>query len=369
MTIASGTLRAALLCGVLAAWTVPSLADNPMPAVKSAREALSLAQPARAAKLYTDALQSPALTGVERAHVLINRGLAYEQMGRHKDAAADFTLAIGMNVLGREDLARALLDRGIVLDEMGQSDAAINDYTAALAAVPNFPAALNNRANAFRRRGDLRSARADYENSLIEGNATPEYPLYGLGQIAEAEGNKVAALGFYQKAFSANPGFDPVVQRLAALQSEQGATPTVKPNAKPSPAPSAASEPPPMRVTSPTSVNNTPPQNAVASLGNEAPPLRQNIVDDPSRGMHATTAARVQLGAYRSHSEAMDNWNRLISASGDLLGSLKPDVIKADVAGKGTYYRLRTGVPAGQSASAFCRTLQARGLACIVVKG
>ncbi len=361
MTVATGTWRAALLCGILAAWVAPALADTPA-LVKSAREALRLAEPARAAKLYSDAMLSPKLIGVERARVLINRGLAYEQMGRPKDAAADFTQAIGMNVLGRVDLARVLLDRGIVLDEMGQSDAAINDYTAAIAAVPDFPAALNNRANAYRRRGDLRSARSDYEASLIKGNATPEYPLYGLGQIAKSEGNKGAALGFYQKAFTANPGFDPVVQRLAALQSGQSAAPAAKPQ-------SALSETPTMRAAIPVSAKVAPPSDAVASLGNEAPPLRPKIVDDPVKHMQAASGARVQLGAYRSEGEAMDHWNHLVTASGDLLGGLKPDVVKADVAGKGTYYRLRTGVPEGQNGNGFCRALQARGFACIVVKG
>lgn len=357
MTFATGTLRAAMLCGALAALIAPALADAPT--VKSAREALRQADPARAAKLYSDALQSPTLTGLERAHVLINRGLAYEQLGQPKDAAADFSQAIGMNVLSGEDLARALLDRGIVQDEMGQPDAAINDYTAAIAAAPNFPAALNNRANAYRRRGDLRGARADYEASLIKGNATPEYPLYGLGQIAEAEGNKGAALGFYQKAFAANPAFDPVVQRLAALQSGQGVAPVAKPQPMPNDAP-------PMRAEIPATPSATPPQDAVASLGNQAPPLRPKIVEDPVTRMRAT-GARVQLGAYRSEGEAMDNWRRLVASSGDLFGGLEPDVVKADIAGKGTYYRLRTRAPEGQNANEFCQTLQGRGLACIVV--
>lgn len=326
--------------------------------VKAAGEALRMAQPARAAKLYGDALQSRSLTAIERARVLINRGLANEQLGRPKEAVNDFTRAIGMKVLGREDLARALHDRGVAQDEMGKSDAAINDYTAALAAVPDFPAALNNRANAYRRRGDLRNARADYEASLIKGNATPEYPLYGLGQIAEAEGNKAAALGFYQKAFAANPGFDLVAQRLAALQSERPGQKAAQPASR--------SEAPPMSAATPA-VDHAP-QNAVATLGSEVP-LRQNIVDDPAKKVSAGLGARVQLGAYRSEGEAVDNWNRLVTASSDLLGSLKPDIVKADIAGKGTYYRLRTGVPDGQDANAFCRTLQARKLACIVVKG
>jgi hypothetical protein len=151
------------------------------------------------------------------------------------------------------------------------------------------------------------------------------------------------------------------VQRLAALQSGQGVTPAARPRPTPS-------EAPPMRATVPAPASVTPPQDAVASLGNEAPPLRSNIVDDTKKNLRAITGARVQLGAYRSQGEAMDNWNRLVTAGGDLLDSLKPDVVKAEVAGKGTYYRLRTGVPEGKDANGFCHALQARGLACIVVR-
>ena len=341
-------LRAVLLCGALIALATNALADSAT--VNSAREALRLQQPARAAKLYSQALQSPNLTARERAEVLINRGLAYDQLGQPKEAVMDFTQAIALKVLNREGLAKALLDRGIALDEMGEADAAINDYTAAIAAAPDFPAALNNRGNAYRRRGDLRRARADYEASLVKGNRTPEYPLYGLGQIAEAEGNPHAALGFYRQAFAANPAFDLVAQRLAALQSGQAIKPA--PGA-PRPSPDSA----------------TPPRNAVASLGNEAPPLRPKIVDEPAKQGGAASGARVQLGAYRSQGEAEANWQRLISASNDLLGTLKPNIVKAEIAGKGTYYRLRTSVPDGQDAGAFCRALQARGLDCVVVKG
>ncbi len=221
-----GIVCAGLVFGAMAS----ARADDAVEKIKSAELALHSGQPDRAAALYGEALQSPSFAGVDRARALLNRGLAYEQMGRRKEAVSDFTGAISLKVFGREDMARALLDRGITLDEMGKADAALDDYSAAIAAVPEFPAALNNRANAYRRRGNLQSARRDYEASLISGNATPEYPLYGLGQIAEAEGDKASAIGFYRQAYVVNPGFILAAQRLAILQSEaqlRGAAPEV----------------------------------------------------------------------------------------------------------------------------------------------
>jgi tetratricopeptide (TPR) repeat protein len=161
---------------------------------------------------------------------LLNRGLAYEQIGMRVEAVLDFTDAILLKAFAREDLARAFLDRGVALDELGRPDEALADYSAAIVLVPGFPAALNNRANAYRRRGDLQKARRDYQASLVGGNATPEYPLYGLGQIAEAEGDKGAAVGFYRQANVVNPGFTLAAQRLAALRSEAGLLGTAQPN-------------------------------------------------------------------------------------------------------------------------------------------
>ncbi len=80
--------------------------------------------------------------------ILLNRGLAREQLGIRTGAAADFTQALKDRALSDETRARALFDRGIVLDELGHTDQAIADYSAALKLVPAFPAALNNRANA-----------------------------------------------------------------------------------------------------------------------------------------------------------------------------------------------------------------------------
>lgn len=328
-----------LALALVASASLAAAAENASRDVAAARQALINAQPALAISLYTSALRSSQMSGLERARVLLNRGLAHEQLGHRPEALADFNAAIALRVLPREDLARALLDRGVTLDEMGKSDAAISDYSAALDLAPHFSAALNNRANAYRRRGALEKAKQDYQASLINGNATPEYPLYGLGQIAEAQGDRKAALNFYRQAFEANPKFTLVAERVAALSRSAATAPQ---GAKPAPAKSIAKAEPPADT--------------------------QAGVRDPAA--RATTGPRLQLGAYRDEATAMNGWKRLVAATGDLLLGLEPEIVKAEIAGKGTYYRLRAGpLPKGRNANALCESLQEQGFPCMVVKG
>src|SRR4029077_8976912 len=77
----------------------------------------------------------------------------------------------------------------------------------------------NNRANALRRLGRLSAARSDYEASMRIGNPHPEYPDYGMGQIAEALGQPAAAVEYYRSALAANPQFALAEDRLIAMDA------------------------------------------------------------------------------------------------------------------------------------------------------
>lgn len=75
----------------------------------------------------------------------------------------------------------------------------------------------------------------------------------------------------------------------------------------------------------------------------------------------------VQLFSARSRSGAMGAWNRLLEGERDLLGSLTPRVVKAEIPKKGVVYRLRAG-PLADSAAAkrLCGLLKGRGRDCFV---
>jgi len=76
----------------------------------------------------------------------------------------------------------------------------------------------------------------------------------------------------------------------------------------------------------------------------------------------------IQLGAYRSESQAMETWKDLQALS-PIFSTIEPRVEMADLPKKGRYYRLRiTGFLTSQDSSAFCRELKTLGRECVLVK-
>jgi tetratricopeptide (TPR) repeat protein len=285
-------------------------------------------------------------------------------LGDRDDAVVDFTGALNPRALDAPAQARALYDRGVALDELGRVEDAVGDYSAAIALVPKFAAALNNRANAYRRMGRLAQARADYEASIGAGNPRLEFPEYGLGQIAEALGRRSEALSHYRRALDANPQFALASERMAALGATAADAPVVlRPPGGAAASPSPTDDGtihlhPPARQTAPARPARSPlppPSPLAGSLD-----LRPAVGD--------TAGHMVQLGAWRSSNEASTAWNRLIAGNAALLTGLSPQVVSADIPGRGRYYRLRTGpLPSGK-AGGLCAALAARHIACMIVR-
>ena len=185
--------------------------------------ALAAGNATQAEQLAEAALADNGLAPVDRkAVLLVARGTAREAQARHDDALVDLTQAIEMHVLPPEEQARALFTRGAILDVQGHANDAIGDYSAALVLSPRYAPALNNRANDYRRLHHVAEAKRDYLAALAAGNPAPEYSYYGLGQIAEAEGNRQGARGFYAQAVAANPNYALAAERLSALGGALG---------------------------------------------------------------------------------------------------------------------------------------------------
>ncbi|MEX2644327.1 MAG: SPOR domain-containing protein [Acetobacterales bacterium] len=101
-----------------------------------------------------------------------------------------------------------------------------------------------------------------------------------------------------------------------------------------------------------------------------APAPRQEAA--PSRPAAAPAASgdwMLQLGALRSEAAARTEWSRLQKSHQDLLGAMTLDIQRAEVPGKGTFYRIRTGPVADRDAgNAVCGKLALRKIGCFVVK-
>lgn len=78
---------------------------------------------------------------------------------------------------------------------------------------------------------------------------------------------------------------------------------------------------------------------------------------------------QVQLLAGRDADEVKDAWAKLKAKNPDLLGSLSPNLARADLGDKGTFYRLRAGPLASETkARSLCSQLSGRGTSCIIIR-
>lgn len=76
----------------------------------------------------------------------------------------------------------------------------------------------------------------------------------------------------------------------------------------------------------------------------------------------------LQIGAYKSDAEAQASWRAYKSAHAAASG-YEPDIIKVDIPGKGTWYRLRVGSFASTAdANVLCDKLKASGGSCFPAK-
>ena len=365
--------------------------------IAEVQAALDKGDAQHAANLAGAALKDEGVTAGERGRLLLYRGLAQELLGVSAEAMRDFTQALDTSALPPDERAQALLQRGFLCDGLGRLDEAAADYAAVIALKGDGVAtALNNRANIYRRQNKLPEARRDYLAALSASGGKPQYSYYGLGQIAEAERDTVAARGLYAKAVAADPSYDLASERLAALGGPpdgaildptpvvlhpppaSGATDTAiatKAGKEPDGAvmlhlPHAKAQGEGVILHSPDAPHIPPQVQPVFNHAEHPAPSTTvgGLTLRPALDQHGAALsghAVVQLGAWRSEAEANAGWAKAKARAGGSLDSLSPHFVTADLPGKGRYYRLRISPGAGQSPAALCASLMAKDVACL----
>ncbi|HTV46095.1 MAG TPA: SPOR domain-containing protein [Stellaceae bacterium] len=194
------------------------------------------------------------------------------------------------------------------------------------------------------------------------------------------------------KVKPANPGGMAIPDRNMLFYNET--QPTVEHLLPPPEQPMARPAASPLAPAAAASVTlaASPPAAAIAAAGAEpglrAPsarperPAERPAAAAPAKlrhGLHETARAetaptgaggiRLQLGSVRSEGIARQEWDRIRRDNADLLGGLSGFAIRADLGGKGVYYRIQTG-PVGDVARAdqLCSKLRQRHLGCIIVR-
>jgi len=77
----------------------------------------------------------------------------------------------------------------------------------------------------------------------------------------------------------------------------------------------------------------------------------------------------IQIAALRSEEAAEGEWQRVSSRYPDILGGLKPVIVRADLGERGIFFRLRAGPLADRpAAEEVCGSLAAQSVGCLVVR-
>lgn len=205
----------------------------------------------------------------------------------------------------------------------------------------------------------------------------PSEPGMPLGAMAAAQ----------QPAVGSPPELDLVAPVTPTVQPQQEET------EKPSPAAIAAAAAPPSTAPKVETVISAPAttqtaSNVAAPVELTPPPAQPLVTEKPETTVEkvadetrqiadavkekvasvkpsAGAAGTVQLGAYRSESEAKTSWGRISKKFSTQLSGADSNIIKADLGAKGVFYRLRVKVA---DAKGTCATLSAQSQPCMVVK-
>lgn len=162
------------------------------------------------------------LPGVAYADANDDNTLCYEQFRTGNDkAAVDYcTKAIDSGQLAQEDLVAALINRGVAYRNLGQSQRSVVDYTAALKHAPNDPMIYANRANALRDIGELDRALADANMAVKLDNKRPAN-FFVRGAVYEAENRLESARRDYMQALSLDPSNRDYQDHILALDAKR----------------------------------------------------------------------------------------------------------------------------------------------------
>jgi hypothetical protein len=138
----------------------------------------------------------------------------------------------------------------------------------------------------------------------------------------------------------------------------------------PAPEPVLAVAPPPVPASVPPESPAAPPPSAAAMPSPEPAPAVAEPAPSATPGPVAGGRVAVQLGALPTEESARAEWDRLARRMPELLGALRPQIIRFDREGRPTMWRIRTGGFADSAAAGeFCERIRAGGGACAVLGG
>ena len=394
--------------------------------------ALNSGDAARSIVLYSQAIGSGELGPEALANALLNRALAYQQTQQSEKAISDYTSALTIDAMTSPLRATALYNRGLAQQKMNQTPLAIEDFTSALLVNSGFSHAYYARANALRDSGQLLFALSDYERAIKYNHPEQARVFFAEAQTYELLKRPADAKKFLKAALGVDAGFKPALEKMKTLSQTAemddqvsdpiltssttanltGSTEVVKPTLPKGIEPPAelmaqAQEP----ATEPVFAENrklfddrvpsnedanvetasiTPIEPVVAPAKDEkvilssvpkipAQAAKVNVANVAKKAKPAVDVAAaplapvvsgwvVQVASATSEDGAWTTWKNMQKRYKSLQ-SQKPDVVKADLGAKGTFYRVRfAGFTTQAQAQSLCGKLKSAGVSCFINK-
>ncbi len=362
---------------------------------------------------YSQAIELDALSAKTRAVALYNRGLANSKLNRRSAAIDDYTNALYLDPY----LSQAFYARANVLREAGQYEYALIDY--ARATKLDYPhrhlslygkaltlAKLGHRDEATATLFQAYSIKPDFapvrERLADLGMDVPENPSARQIQLAVLPSLNLMADDIVTGSVNAPSGTvtrvarrEPVAPSSSLASGLGSVAPTIwlasaeKSRTRPlgsvaenqikaadsenisvdqvpevPKTPAGASE---KAVKIAKTVKTTEPVHVqpVAASVETANVNAKAAASNVSEKLEGWT---VQLVSQRQPDKAWENWDDLKNRHGSLLGNKTAAVVRADVEGQGTYFRLRVHKLKKKQAKTLCRNLKRKGTGCFIAR-
>ena len=207
---------------------------------------------------------------------------------------------------------------------------------------------------------------------------TPVTPIQPAPQAAPQSGGS-AQPGF--AAPQSAPFIRPAQPVAPAPQAAPAPVPPPAIAARPTPAPSTAvpaTPAPPtqgtLRPSAPLATATIPPVQPPAPVATAPvappPPAAAAPAATPAPAPTAGGSFRIQLAAVRSQEAAQQEWEKMKTAHGPVLGRLSSQIVRVDLGGeRGVFFRIQAG-PYGDADAArrACTALKERNVSCLVVR-
>lgn len=349
---------------------------------------LEAKDPRTAIELFTRAIQSKQLSQEKLALTYHRRGMAFYMQGEAGRAILDYTIALWHDDLPREFRHRTLNNRGLAFEVLNKHEAALKDYGLSIRLNPSYAEAYANRGNLRRRFNQNAEAVLDFDMALRSGHSRPQFVFLWQGMALETLGKRREAADSFRRALQIDNSFEEARSELARLDGNRSLSGLVGrkallngkggPLILPGQAGAGIGEtagapwsPPSPKV--PSIVQTS---AAEAGAGGGEIGLRPGLVE--AGGARAAAAAEggagraqyyLQLGSYETPEKAELGWRRISDGGQKLLQGLNREVIRVELAGRGTVYRLLGAALVGRDeAQKRCRALEDRGIACVVVR-